>query len=356
MLTESEACVALNLTDRIGCVAAESARAKCGSFSAAWERLENKTSRTGGEVDVWREYALAEKFGVKIVTMVDDDYPQMLKNSPGRPLVLYVKGSVEALSMKSIAVVGTRRPTEYGISQGERFGYDLAKAGWCVVSGLALGIDAAAHRGALAAGGKTVGVLGGALDCFYPECNRELAREIAEKGGAVVSQFPFGRNPDTQTFPIRNHVVAALALGTIAVEAPLKSGTLITAGIAGDLGRVVMAVPGRVDSPASAGCLSLLRDGASLVRGSRDVAEALGASVSAEAGDETPPRASVLPPVTLEEAMVMREVAEEPVSIDELVRLTGLPVARVNTLCMTLRVKDRLRFLPGNRVAIPRSI
>ena len=355
-MTESEACVALNLTDRIGCVAAEAARSECGSLAAAWERLENKTSRTGGEVDVDGEYALARKYGVKIVTMVDDGYPKILSDSPGRPLVLYVKGSIEALSARCVAIVGTRRATEYGLSQAERFGYDLAKAGWCVVSGLALGIDAAAHRGALAAGGKTVGVLGGALDRFYPERNKELAREIVEKGGAVVSQFPFGRNPDTQTFPIRNHVVAALGLGTIAVECPLRSGTLITTGIAADLGRIVMAVPGRVDSPDSAGCLSLLRDGAVLVRGSRDVAEALGASIAVDKEDERPQKASVLPPVSLEEAMVMREVSEDPVSIDELVRLTGLPVAKVNTLCMTLRVKDRLRFLPGNRVALPRAI
>lgn len=290
----------------------------------------------------------------------------MLRKTRGHPLALYVKGDVKALSMPSVAIVGTRRATAYGLDQSNRFGHDLAQAGWCIVSGLALGIDAEAHKGALAAGGVAVGVLGSALDRFYPEQNRELAREIVKKRGAVVSEFPFGREPDQQTFPQRNHVVASLAAGVIAIEAPIKSGTLITTAIASDIGRTVMAVPGRVDSPRSAGCLDLIRNGATLVRCAADVVEALSVLVpmppkpkvkttAQNAAASAPRPVASAPAFTLEESVIMREVTVEGVSMDKLVQLTGFSAAKVSSLCMTLRLKERVRFLPGNRVALPRT-
>ncbi len=356
-MTESEACVAFNLTAKIGSVSALNAKLECGSLAAAWESLPNKSSRSGGQVNVEREYELAEKYNIKIVTMVDDGYPEMLKNTPGRPLVLYVKGSLEALNKPSVAIIGTRRASEYGLSQASRFGYDLAKDGWSVVSGLALGIDAASHRGALDADGVTVGVLGSALDRFYPEKNRELAREIIEKNGAVISQFPFGRGADTQTFPMRNHVVAGLAGGVIAIECPHKSGTLITTSIAADLGRVVMAVPGRLDNPLCSGCLSLIRDGAILVRGSKDVMLAMGATKPKKEEDDlfNQPQVELkLPSVSPEEALIMNALSVDPITVDEVVERTGLDISQVNSLCMMLRVKDRIEFLSGNRVSLPR--
>ena len=364
-MTEREAAVAFNLTDRIGSVGVGELVVRHGSAAAAWEAWPNKVSRTGGPVDWRAELARAARFDVTVLTIFDESYPAQLKGVPGAPLVLYVKGSAEALSMPSVAVVGTRRATTYGRDQAYRFGHDLAEEGWAVLSGLALGIDAEAHRGALAAKGVTIGVIGSGLDCFYPEENRELAREIVRAGGAVVSEFPFGRPPDQQTFPIRNHVVAALAKGTLAIEAPVKSGTLITTGIAADLGRAVMAVPGRVDVPSSAGCLALIRDGATLVRCAADVSLALGriADAGAPAAKKraTTRRAvrketSDAPPFTLDEGLVMREVDVEGVTMDELVRRTGLPVEKVNALAMTLRLKGRLRFIPGNRVALPRPV
>ena len=186
-----------------------------------------------------------------------------------------------------------------------------------------------------------------------------------KKGGAIVSEFPFGRDPDQQTFPQRNHVVAALSSGVVAVEAPVKSGTLITTGIATDMGRVVMAVPGRVDSPRSAGCLQLIRDGAMLVRCAADVNEALGQLIPATPQptvrasraahrSELPPSAPA-PSFSIEESMIMRELDAEGVSMDKLVELTGLPPQKVRSLTMTLRLKERVRFLPGNRVALPRG-
>lgn len=371
MLEEREAYVAFNLTDKIGSVSLAKLAAACGgSAAAAWESYDGKVARSGGEIDIGAEFALAKRYGVTIVTPVDAEYPPRLLDQPSHPLALYVKGDVGVLATRSIAIVGTRRATAYGLDQTFKIARDLAANGWTIVSGLALGIDAEAHRGALGAEGRTIGVIGSGLDRFYPEENRELAREVVEKGGAVVSEFPFGRPPDQQTFPQRNHVVAALAHGVVAVEAPLKSGTLITTSLAADMGRTVMAVPGRVDSRASAGCLALLRDGARLVRSAADVEEELSELLpkpqpaasprksavrrmgDSRAGEE---EAAPVPGVTLEEAMIMREVDENGISMDMLVRRTGLSVEKVSATCMLLRLKGRLRFFPGNRVALPRK-
>ena len=376
-MTEKEAYVAFNLTDNIGSVGVGDCVREYGDVVTAWEAYPKKTSRSGGPVDWQGEFVRAEKFGVTLLTPADADYPRRLLGVSQHPLCLYVKGDVKALSKPAVAVVGTRRATAYGIDQANRFGFALAQAGWSVLSGLALGIDAEAHRGALAAGGTTVGVLGSGLDRFYPEQNRTLAREIVAAGGAVVSQFPFGREPDKETFPIRNQVVAALAQGVLAVECPLRSGTLITTSLAADLGRTVMALPSRVDSRAGAGCLKLIRDGAVLVRNIDDVNEALselipptmrrgqetaapvggGVSTTGDAASSplrTKP-APVLPEVTLEESVVLRHLDADGISLEKLVVKTGFEAAKLGSLCMALRLKGRLRYLPGNRVSLPRG-
>ena len=356
-MTESQAYVAFNLTDRVGFATVEVLAGEAGSVVAAWERYPKKVSRTGGEVDWQGEFMLAKKYGVSIVTPSDEDYPPQLRSAPGRPLALYVKGDVKVLGKPSIAMVGTRRATSYGLNIANRLSYDLAKAGWCIVSGLALGVDAESHRGALEAEGVTVGVLGSGLDCFYPEENRLLAREMVDKGGAVVSEFPFGRPPDRETFPIRNHVVAALARGVVAVEAPVKSGTLITTGIAADLGRTVMAVPARIDNRMSAGCLQLIREGAILVRNVDDVLDAMSELLPKDSRRKDSPTDvpdEQNPPYSVEEALLMLHVDADGISIDELVRKTKLPVEKVNVLAMMLRIKGFVRFLPGNRIATAR--
>ena len=194
----------------------------------------------------------------------------------------------------------------------------------------------------------------------YPD----RAREIVQRGGAVISEFPFGRPPDQTTFPQRNHVVAGLVRGVIVVEAPIKSGTMITAGLAADLGRTVMAVPGRVDVAASAGCLQLLRDGATLVRSPRDVETEMGDLLkSAGRGASARPDAegaaavpqAARPALCAEERQLLHHVDSQGLAMDELVRLTGLSAAKVNAVAMTLLLKGRVRFLPGNRVALPRE-
>ena len=354
-MTTSQAHLAFSLTERVGSATLSKLMEGGKTAVEAWETYPKKVSRTGGEVDYEREEELAKRYGVRILTIDDEDYPALLRQSPSAPLVLYVKGNVKALSMKSVALVGTRRATVYGRTQANRFAYELCKAGWAVVSGLALGIDAESHRGALDAEGVTVGVIGSGLDRFYPEENRQLAREIVMKGGAVVSQFPFGRSADQTTFPIRNHVVAALSRGVLAIEAPVKSGTLITTSIAADLGRTVMAVPGRVSDRMSSGCLNLIREGATMVRCTDDVLEAILPESERKKCVQNEPvsdRDPESPPYSVEEALVMLHVDEDGISIDELVQKTGLTVEKVNSLTMTLRIKGFVRFLPGNRVAI----
>lgn len=357
-MTESQACIAFNLTEKVGVATWTKLKAEFGSGVRAWEAYPNKVSRTGGPVDWEKEEALAKRRNVRILTVVDEEYPRILRESPGAPLVLYVKGRVAALAKPFVALVGTRRATTYGRGVATRLAEGLAQAGWGVVSGLALGIDAASHRGALNAGGVTVGVIGSGLDRFYPEENIDLAREMIEKGGAVVSEFPFGRTADATTFPIRNHVVAALAKGVVAVECPLRSGTLITTEIAADLGRTVMAVPGAIDSRMSAGCLNLIRDGATLVRNVDDVLQELHAlSLSSRAAEESTDRPACvrdpeLPKFSVEEALLVNELDAEGLTMDELARRTKLPIAKVSALSMSLRIKGVARFLPGNRISL----
>lgn len=360
-LTDREAYIAFNLTDKIGSATVAKLVAQYGSVSDAWDEHPGKTARKGGEVDWRREMALAERHGVTVLTPADEDYPDTLRFQSSHPLALYVRGNVKALSLPAIAMVGTRRATAYGLDNAFSISRDLAGAGWGIISGLALGIDAEAHKGALAGGGVTVGVIGSGLDCFYPEENISLAREIVQKNGAVVSEFPFGRPPDEHTFPQRNHTVAALSRGVLAVETPVKGGTLITMAIAAELGRTAMAVPGRVDSRSSAGCLKLIREGVRLVRDARDVEEEMSELIPRS---DMPPRSQPRSAVraespkmrfSLEESMIMKHVDNEGVFIDVLVEKTGLSAGKVNSLCMALRLKGRVRFLPGNRVALPRE-
>lgn len=358
VMTDSQAYVAFNLTENVGFATVGALVAECGSVVEAWERYAHKVARSGGEVDWEKEYEAAERYGVRIITLADEEYPKQLKGVPGCPLALYVKGSVAAISKPAIAMIGTRRATAYGKELAYNLSYDLAKAGWSIVSGLALGIDGESHRGALAAEGTTVGILGSGLDSFYPKENRELAREMVEKGGAVISEFPFGRQPDCETFPIRNHVVAALARGVVAVEAPVKSGTLITTSIAADLGRTVMAVPARVDNRMSAGCLKLIREGAILVRNADDILSEMSslfpksAVKPIERSEEKGEDDSERPAYSMEEALLMLHVDEGGISLEDLARKTKLPIAKVNALAMQLRIKGFIRFLPGNRISL----
>ena len=362
-MTEREARIAFNMIPTVGAVTlARLMRETHGSAAAAYEFYPEKKDWEGKPPEWEREIERAAKQNVRIVTDLDADYPPQLREIASPPLVLYAVGNVSALSKPGVSIVGTRKATSYGRETATSLAAGLARAGWVVFSGLATGIDAAAHTGALAGGGVTVGVLGGALDMFYPESNRALARRMVENGGCVVSEFPFGRRPDAQTFPQRNRIVSGLARGVVAVESPLRSGTLVTCLRANEQGRAVMAVPGRIDWPSSAGCLNLIREGARMVTCVEDIIEEL-TPIAPVGPDRRSGRDSVasarrpyqseLPEVKLsvEEALVLRQVSSSGLTLDAVARAAQLPVAKTNALLVALRLKGRVRFLPGNRVA-----
>ena len=364
-MTEREARIAFNMIPTVGAVTlAKLMRETHGSAAAAYEFYPEKKDWEGKPPEWEREIERAARQSVRIITDLDADYPPQLREIASPPLALYVVGDASVLSRPGVAIVGTRKATAYGRETATSFAAGLAHAGWAVFSGLATGIDAAAHEGALAGGGATAGVLGGALDMFYPEANRALARRMVENGGCVASEFPFGRRPDAQTFPQRNRIVSGLARGVVAVECPLHSGTFITCLRANEQGRAVMAVPGRIDWPSSAGCLHLIREGARMVTCVEDVIEELTPisesgkrRVKTSAGDpvrEDAPTAKRPPApevkLSLEEALVLRNVPDAGTTVDAVTHAAQLPSSKVNALLVALRLKGRIRFLPGNRV------
>jgi DNA processing protein len=287
----------------------------------------------------------------------DDEFPAQLGVIPEPPEWLYVRGALVREDALAVAVVGSRRATEYGEGVAEGLSAQLAARGITVVSGLARGIDSAAHRGALRAGGRTIAVLGSGADVIYPPENRRLAALI-ERGGAVLSQFAPGTPPLPHHFPLRNRVIAGLALAVVVVEAAERSGALITARVAAELGREVMAVPGRVTSPASRGAHALIRDGAALVESWEDVVAELPARwrqcvvvarvdavVHGErrAGDGGGTRSGG------EEAVVLGVVGAEPMTMDEVIEQSGVSPARAAALLLTLELDGRIRRIAGER-------
>ena len=368
-MTDREALIAMNRIQGLGAITVKRMAERFGSLASIFEASEGDLLSVQGigaekarlfsqELKRARaddELEHAARKNIKMVTWVDDGYPALLKQIADPPLVLYVAGIVEALQMPAVAIVGTRHPTVYGREVARRFGYQLGAAGYVVVSGLALGIDTEAHIGALQARGHTVAVLGGALDCLFPRENVGLAHDIMVKEGAVISEYPFGRQPDRQTFPMRNRIVSGLCKGVLVVEAPLNSGTMITVGQALDQNRSVMAVPGRIDSPASQGCHKLLREGARLVSTMDEVIEELQDLLSGmrPAADKTPVGEVKRPevPLSAEERAVLAQIEAEGSHIDALVRGSGLDAGKVNALVVGLQLKRLIRLLPGGIVA-----
>lgn len=360
-MTDHEAYIAFNLVPDVGSVKVDALAKSYGGVAAAWAAFPEKKDWRGKPVDWRAELDRAGQMHVTVVTCDDPRYPAVLNNLSSRPLALYVVGDPSALSKPGIAVVGTRQPTLYGTDMAERFAMGIVRGGLSVISGLATGIDAESHKGALKAGGVTVGILGGALDRFFPEENRELGRRIVSAGGAVASEYPFGFPPGKKTFPQRNRIVAALARGVLAVEAPLTSGTMITCKFSKELGRKVMAIPANLDSRNSAGCWKLIREGATMITSPDEVIALCGGAsggqvkplggesqgtMSAPAAQQAPK-----PQLTLEEAAVLRAIPSVGITLDRLAFVTKLPAAKVGDVTMSLRLKRLIRFQPGNRVA-----
>jgi DNA processing protein len=286
--------------------------------------------------------------GARILLCTDPEYPPLLAESSGAPATLYVLGSLPALASPQLAMVGSRSPTAAGRETAREFAAYFARGGLTVTSGLALGIDAASHEGALAAGGLTVAVCGTGLDRVYPAENAPLAERIREHG-ALVSEFPPRTAPLPQHFPRRNRIISGLSLGTLVVEAARKSGSLITARLAVEQGREVFAIPGSIHSPVSRGCHQLIREGAKLVEEAADVLAELPISLPKET--LTAERSLPLGDGELDKEyeMLLDALGFEPATIDVLVARTRLGVESVASMLLILELKGRVAALPGGR-------
>jgi DNA processing protein len=262
--------------------------------------------------------------------------------------VLYVKGELLPKDKNSVAIVGSRMTTHYGLEVARKLAYQLAYLGVTVVSGGARGIDTAAHQGALTAKGRTIAVLGTGINLVFPSENVELFERIAANG-ALITQFPFNRPADKQAFPIRNRIVAGMTLGTVVVEANLTSGALITSNFATEYGRQVFAVPGRIDSPRSKGCHELIKKGAKLCEGAEDILSEFEYLFPASNRPPAPNETGVLPALELpeHEQKVFDKINSEEISIDEVIRHSGLPASAVSVALLGLEMKRLIKQLPG---------
>ncbi|MHC5060357.1 MAG: DNA-processing protein DprA [Planctomycetota bacterium] len=322
-------------------------------------KTAERIARSRDKFDAKKELALAAKSGVWIINAPDKRYPPSLRQIYDPPPVLYVKGTLVRADSLAIAIVGTRRCSTYGAEQASRFAHMLASAGFTIVSGMARGIDTAAHRGALAAGGRTISVHGCGLANVFPPENKKLLSLIADSG-ACLSELPVEYEPLPENFPPRNRVISGLSMGTIVIEAPARSGALLTAKAALSENREVMVVPGKIDSPLSTGSHRLVKQGAKLVDCVEDVMEALGcigrglkdhaadAAQKAARNVETPLFDVTRLNLSQPEKAIFDCLNSDPMHADELIASTGLDAGTVNSALISLRLKGLIKQLPGN--------
>ncbi|WP_234043242.1 DNA-processing protein DprA [Luteolibacter yonseiensis] len=365
MMTDREAIVALNLLPKIGPVRVRRLLAAfddkpANILGAAKDRLmrvDGIGEETAKILHNWQDHAdplaeirEAEERGISIIIQTDDDYPTPLRDAYDPPLLLYVWGKLEPRDKHAISVVGSRRTTNYGVQAAKKLSYQLAQSGFTIVSGLARGIDTAAHEAAVAAKGRTIAVLGSGLGKLFPPENLALAERIANGHGAVVSEFSIHTSPDKQTFPMRNRIVAAWARAVLVVECPAWSGSLITANLASEYGKPIFAVPGPIDKPSSAGCNQLIRDGATLVADASHILDDLGELPFARKAGMTEP-AGEFPELPEEEAAVFAGVTADESPVDLIIERTGLPAHTVTATLMKLEMRRLVRAFPGFRYA-----
>ncbi len=368
MISDRDACIILNMISGIGYARYAALVRRFGSPAAVLRATENELAEVRGigenlahavsswqqNIDFAGELELANRAGVKIYTVEDGDYPEILRQLIDPPLVLYVRGTLPDFSCNSLAIVGSRRLSAYGDRMAKKLAADAVMSGWKVVSGLAFGVDASAHKATLDAGGITVGVLGGGLCRIHPQEHVPLAAAIVKNNGAIISEYPMNFPVSRQSFPRRNRIVAALTQATVVVEAGLESGAIITAKLALEQGKAVFAVPGRVDEPQAAGCNMLIRDcGAKLVTGFQDILSDF---------DFLPglsPQANCIMPADIApEAVKLFNAAEEnifqelsvngPGSLDELSQRTGLPPGVLAGNLMALEIRDIITKTASN--------
>lgn len=359
-MTERQAFLVLNALPNIGPITLNRLLAELGGdprsvFTAGKRRLESvkgvgpvisqSIATWMDHVDLAREEEKMAKSGADFITTRDPAYPRLLKEIHDPPIGLYRKGGYD-FAQPGVAIVGSRRTTLYGMSVAKKFGAELARLGFCVVSGLARGIDTAAHEGALSVGGKTAAVLGTGIDIIYPPENLALYRRIETEGGAILSEFPFGRRADRQSFAMRNRIVAGICDATIVIESDVDGGAMITARFAGEHGRLIFAVPGRIDQNTSAGCHQLIRDGATLMTSVDDLLNELNyldglrpAAIPEKPGAEQP-LGDAPANLSADERKVFECFRGGAIlTPDALAEYTGLPIGEVSAHLMMLEIK-----------------
>jgi DNA processing protein len=359
-MNATEACIALNMLPTVGPVRL---RRLLGIFQEPQQILAAKRSELrnvegiGNEVadqisswqstiDLSAELQRVRDFGATVVTQQSPSYPPPLREIYAPPIVLYVWGELQERDYHAIAVIGARRTTYYGTESAKKLAYQLAYAGLTVISGLARGIDAAAHQGALAAKGRTIAVIGSGLARLYPPENKPLAEKIRSGNGAVVSEFSMDIEPGRQTFPMRNRIISGWSHGTLVVEAGLNSGALITATQALEQGRAVYAVPGHINAPSAMGSNRLIQQGAKLAMDASDILEDLEILLpEAKPSPETAARR--LPPLSNEERRVYDAIDATETAIDEIAVRSELPSAAVSYTLLQLELKHLVKQLPG---------
>jgi len=337
-------------------------RSYFGDLKSAWNATETQLRQSGLEkqptenlarqrraLNLTTQAEKIERAGARFLIITDDEYPPLLKVLPDAPAVLYVRGRLTSDDSRALGMVGTRKATSYGRDAAAHFSRQLAAQNVTIVSGLAHGIDAAAHRGALESGGRTLAVLGCGVDIVYPSDHQELAREIV-KHGALISEFPVGAPPEARNFPRRNRIISGLSLGILVVEAPEASGALITAQIALEHGREVFAVPGNIFSRESSGANRLIQDGAKLVMRIEDILDEFNLAHRAV---ETRATAERIAPGSENEARLLEFLSVEPIHVDDLVRLCGLNIATVSSTLTILELKGLARTVGHMQYCLP---
>ena len=361
-MTELEYLMALNSLPEVGFIRFSNLMKRLGSpkniFKASRAQLEavekigpkiaDEILNCDKEKMIKREFKLADRYGVKPISYLDKDYPESLKEIYDPPIILYVKGDIIPEDKFAVAIVGSRNASRYGIATAERLGFELAVRGFTVASGLARGIDAFGHKGALKAKGRTLAVLGCGLAEIYPPEHLDLAEDIA-KAGAVVSEFPMETPPYKDNFPRRNRIISGLSLGVVVVEAAKNSGALITADFALEQGRELFAVPGQARAMTSFGTNALIRQGAKLVESADDIIEELGEVVKGHLKAEGKKAGKVISAAKLggTEEKVFNAMAEEPKSVDEIVDEAALAASEILSSLTRLELKGLVERLPG---------
>ncbi|MDR4506708.1 MAG: DNA-processing protein DprA [Candidatus Brocadiaceae bacterium] len=362
-MTEFEAILRLHMTKGLGIRTYQTLLERFGTPEAILHASKTKLEALSGigpklayaiteeskNIDIEGEIKLAGKNNVQIIPYTSDRYPKHLNAIYDPPLILYVKGAIRETDLVALAIVGSRRCSYYGLSQAERFSRLLVQKGFCIVSGMARGIDTAAHQGAISSKGRTIAVLGSGLGTIYPRENIELSEQIALHG-ALVSEFPMNTPPDFRNFPPRNRLISGLSLGVVVIESSLKSGSLITARWALEQGKEVFAMPGNIDSLYSRGTHKLIKEGAKLVEDVADIIQELGPMAEIlDDGDipvENDPRNLSL---NSHEKKIFSLLSCSPKYIDEIIQDACLPTSVVSSTLMILEIKKMAKQLSGKR-------